>query len=145
MADVTRTMEMYPPFIAGTGLEFSKWLTGDPGTEADPTGYTSQLDPIAYEDFMGLGDTATPDELTGGYVAPQDQFTLDAQTAAQDPTYGLGMYQPYLKQASDLGTQAMGIGQAGLDVADPYLTAASGAYGTGLAAAQAGQNVGAGH
>ena len=148
MADVTRTMEMYPPFIAGTGLEFSKWLTGDPGTEADPTGYTSQLDPIDYSQFMGLGDTATPDELTGGYVAPQDAMTTAAQGLAYDPTdptAGLGMYQPYLDQASALGTQAMGIGQAGLNVADPYLTAASGAYDTGLAAAQAGQNVGAGH
>ena len=38
----------------------------------------------------------------------------------------------------------MGLGQAGLNVADPSLAAAAGAYGTGLSAAQAGQNVGAG-
>jgi len=161
MAEVQRSMEMYPPFIAGTGLEFSKWLTGDPGTEADPTGYTSQLDPIAYEDFMGLGTTATPDELTGGYVAPQDALTGAAQGIAydpNDPTAGLGMYQPYLDQAGDLTgyAQTMGLTGMGIDpttgqytpgtgVADPYLSSAAGAFGTGLEAAQAGQNVGAGH
>ena len=125
---VTQTQELPAPFISGIGLEFSDFLTG----EGSYAGQGSQLTPIDYSTFMG-----------DQYVAPQDAMTGAAQTAATDPTYGLGMYQPFLNQASALGTQAMGIGQAGLGVADPSLAAAAGAYGTGLSAAQAGQNVGA--
>ena len=124
---VQQTQTLPAPFISGMGLEFSDWLTGGGAYEGQ-----SQLTPIDYSTFMG-----------DQYVAPQDAMTGAAQTAATDPTYGLGMYQPYLNQASALGTQAMGLGQAGLNVADPSLAAAAGAYGTGLAAAQAGQNVGA--
>ena len=127
---VTQTQELPAPFISGIGLEFSDFLTGNP--EGAYAGQ-SQLTPIDYSQFMGEQ-----------YVAPQDAMTGAAQAAALDPTYGLGMYQPYLNQASALGTQAMGLGQAGLGVADPSLAAAAGAYGTGLSAAQAGQNVGAG-
>jgi len=124
---VQQTQTLPAPFISGMGLEFSDWLTGGGAYEGQ-----SQLTPIDYSTFMG-----------DQYVAPQDAMTGAAQAAATDPTYGLGMYQPYLNQASALGTQAMGLGQAGLNVADPSLAAAAGAYGTGLAAAQAGQNVGA--
>ena len=123
---VQQTQQLPAPFISEIGLEFSDWLTG--------AGWgPSQLTPIDYSQFMGEQ-----------FVAPQDAMTGAAQTAAMDQTYGLGMYQPYLNQASALGTQAMGLGQAGLNVADPSLAAAAGAYGTGLSAAQAGQNVGAG-
>ena len=141
----TVTQTLPAPFISEMGLEFSDWLTGHPGTAEDPTGYTSQLTPIDYSTFMG-----------DQYVAPQDQLTLDAQAAAADPTYGLGMYQPYLDQAGDFSGYAkkMGLAGMGIDpttgtitegggVADPYLTSAAGAYGTGLTAAQTGQNVGA--
>ena len=124
---VQQTQTLPAPFISGMGLEFSDWLTGGGAYEGQ-----SQLTPIDYSTFMG-----------DQYVAPQDAMTGAAQAAATDPTYGLGMYQPYLNQASALGTQAMGLGQAGLNVADPSLAAAAGAYGTGLSAAQAGQNVGA--
>lgn len=123
---VQQTQQLPAPFISEIGLEFSDWLTGAGGGP-------SQLTPIDYSQFMGEQ-----------FVAPQDALTGAAQTAAMDQTYGLGMYQPYLNQASALGTQAMGLGQAGLNVADPSLAAAAGAYGTGLSAAQAGQNVGAG-
>ena len=123
---VQQTQQLPAPFISEIGLEFSDWLTGAGGGP-------SQLTPIDYSQFMGEQ-----------FVAPQDAMTGAAQTAAMDQTYGLGMYQPYLNQASALGTQAMGLGQAGLNVADPSLAAAAGAYGTGLSAAQAGQNVGAG-
>jgi len=124
---VQQTQTLPAPFISEMGLEFSDWLTGGGAYEGQ-----SQLTPIDYSTFMG-----------DQYVAPQDAMTGAAQAAATDPTYGLGMYQPYLNQASALGTQAMGLGQAGLNVADPSLAAAAGAYGTGLSAAQAGQNVGA--
>jgi len=130
---VQQTQELPAPFISGIGLQFSDWLTG---AEEGQWAGQSQLDPIDYSQFMGEE-----------YVAPQDALTGVAQGMAydpSDPTAGLGMYQPYLDQASALGTQAMGIGQAGLGVADPSLAAAAGAYGTGLAAAQSGQNVGAG-
>ena len=123
---VQQTHQLPAPFISEIGLEFSDWLTGAGGGP-------SQLTPIDYSQFMGEQ-----------FVAPQDALTGAAQTAAMDQTYGLGMYQPYLNQASTLSTQAMGLGQAGLNVADPSLAAAAGAYGTGLSAAQAGQNVGAG-
>ena len=126
---VTQTQELPAPFISGIGLEFSDFLTGQGGYSDQG----SQLTPIDYSQFMGEQ-----------YVAPQDAMTGAAQTAAMDQTYGLGMYQPFLNQASALGTQAMGLGQAGLNVADPSLAAAAGAYGTGLSAAQAGHNVGAG-
>ena len=124
---VQQTQTLPAPFISEMGLEFSDWLTGGGAYEGQ-----SQLTPIDYSTFMG-----------DQYVAPQDAMTGAAQAAATDPTYGLGMYQPFLNQASALGTQAMGLGQAGLNVADPSLAAAAGAYGTGLTAAQAGQNVGA--
>ena len=121
----TQTIQNLPPaFLTGIGELFSQYFSGtaEGGIESNPF----YVDPSSF----------TGEE----FVADQDSMTTDAQALAS----GLGGYQSYLDNASNIQGNAQNYFNQNMNNFQPFMDSAAGYYDQMGQAAVAGQNAGAG-
>ena len=127
----TQTVQNLPPaFLTGIGELFSKYFSGAPDADGNPTAF------IQDNPFYVDPSTFTGEE----FVAGQDGMTKQAQELAK----GLGGYQSYLDNASNIQGDAQNYFNQNMGNFQPFMDSAAGYYNQMGQAATAGQNAGAG-